>query len=197
MIGPVRALLLSLALLPAPRAFAAGPAIEQGGVGTLRLGRPVPKALLEGGEAARRYATSFYADAQPLEGFRLLDPPVWAVVSGGPFAKWGYAHPGKPAPDRVKKQAVQRALAGKLVVEMLVVTSPELTTATGLKVGSSWAEVRAAIQGAAITQLPGLWEEPTCLVRDGTIAYFFKGCRGKAALPETSPVIRIVVRDWK
>ncbi len=189
-------LVLSLALLWTPSALAAAPAIDQGGVGTLRLGRPVPKALLEGGEAAQRYATTFYADAQPLEGFRLLDPPVFAVVSGGPFAKWGYAHPGKPAPERVKKQAVKRALAGKLVVEMLVVTSAELTTAAGLKVGSTFAEVRAALEGAKITHLPGLWEEPTCLVRDGTIAYFFK-CRGREPLAEASPVIRIVVRDWK
>ncbi len=188
--------LLTLLLFPA-RAQAAAPVIDQAGVGALRLGRPVPKALLEGGEAERRYATSFYADAQPLEGFKLVDPAIYVVVSGGPFAKWGHAHPGKPVPERVKKQAVKRALAGKLVVEMLVVTSPELVTAAGLRVGSTWAEVRAAIKGAAITQLPGLWEEPTCLVRDGTIAYFFKGCGAAKALPEASPVVRIAVRDWK
>lgn len=177
------------------------PHIGQGGLGPLRLGQPLPKSLRNAKTLGNKYRTSIYADAQPLEGFEFQELGALAVVQGGPYARWGYAHPDQPVPASIKRQAVKAAVAGKLRVRMLVVTSPLVTTEKGLHAGQTWGEVRAALPGAKVAMLPGLWEEPSCIVQDGAIALFFQGCvpqKGLAAgLADDSRVLRIVVQHSK
>jgi hypothetical protein len=191
-----RWLLLAAPLLAAATKSDQPLLIADGRIGKLELGKPIPVALL-GAHPERLYATSFYADAQPLEGFALVDPPLLAVVAGGPFARWGAANPGEQAPARVRKQAAALARAGKLRISMLVVTSPKLRTATGIGVGSRWDELRKAHPAASLRLLPALWEEPTCVAQQKTIWFFFRGCRtaqGKVALADDATVTRVVVR---
>ncbi|MFZ5477321.1 MAG: M20/M25/M40 family metallo-hydrolase [Myxococcota bacterium] len=161
--------------------------IDETGVGAVRVGEPIPA-----GEATvARYRTRLYADAQPLEGFELADPPVLATIRG-PYETFGYDHPGEPLPAGMAEKAVAKAKRAK--VEMIVVTDPAVGTAEGLHVGSTFGEVRAAWPDAKLTQLPGLWEEPSCLVERGRLVLFFAKCEG-GKIGDDERVIRMVVRD--
>jgi hypothetical protein len=157
------------------------------GVGPLALDASVPEPA-GGYEAA--YTTSFYADAQPLEGFAFADPPALAYVGGGPFAKWGYDHPGEPVPAQIKTRAVTAARAGKLRIDMIVITDPRAKTASGIGVGDAYSAIAARHPGAELQQLPGLWEEPSCAVSEGGVFFFFDACK----TPERAKLIRMVVR---
>ena len=168
--------------------FLAAHTLSQDAVGPVRLGEPVPKAQLQGAE----YKTSFYADAQPLEGFLLKDPAVLAIVDG-PFMKWGMDHVGEAPPDKIKKDALKKA--PKLKVKMLIVTSDAVATDKGARVGSTFAEVKAAHPSAEVVVLPGLWEEPSCIARDKDVQFFFKRCPDKK-IADDEKAIRIVVRKW-
>ena len=170
--------------------------ISDAGVGPVLLGAPLPKSHRNAAKLTAQYETTFYADAQPLEGFHLDEPAVFAAVDG-PFTTWGQRHaPAKP-PRVIKEQAVKRALAGKLAVRMIVVRDERLTTAAGVHVASAWSEVKAAYPEAKIVELPGLWEEPTCLARVGQVQFFFKRCEKGGTIGAEEKVIRIVVREWR
>ena len=166
---------------------APGSGISDLGVGPVIVGKPVPKAQLAGAE----YKTSFYADAQPLEGFLLKDPEVLAIVSGGPFSKWGMDHPGEDVPEKIKKDALKKA--PKLRVQMIIVTSEKWSAEGNVHVGSTFLEVKAAWTDAKLTMLPGMWEEPSCLVVKGKVSAFFRKCEG-GKLSDDATVIRLVVR---
>ena len=60
--------------------------IEPGRVGVLQLGQPVPAALVTD-DLAAHYLARYIADAQPLDGFRLDEPPLTIVLATGPFAE--------------------------------------------------------------------------------------------------------------
>ena len=182
---------------PAPRPTAAPtpPAaaaptwrITPQGVGTLALGAAVPEPA-SGYEAA--YTTTFYADAQPLEGYAFADPPAVAYVARGPFSKWGDDHPGEEAPDAIKRQAIARTRSGALRADMIVTTDPRPKTVQGVGVGDAYAAFAAANPGATeLQQFPGLWEEPSCVVSEASIWYFFDRCDAR----DKTKLIRIVVR---
>jgi hypothetical protein len=175
---------------PAPQVQAAGASwrITSKGVGPLKLGAAVPEPAT-GYQAS--YATSFYADAQPLEGFQLTDPPALAVVSGGPFKTWGYDHPGDEAPAAIRQRAIALARTGKLPIEMIVITDPRPKTEQGVGAGDSYASYAQANPATAeLQRFPGLWEEPSCVATQDTIWYFFDRCD----VPDQAKLLRIVVR---
>jgi hypothetical protein len=163
--------------------------ITSTGVGALTLRAAVPQPAA--GFAAS-YTTTFYADAQPLEGFQFSDPPALAVVAKGPFEAWGNAHPGKEAPAAIRKRAASLATAGKLPVEMIVITDPRARTEEGVGAGDSYASaVRANPKLTELERFPGLWEEPSCVATQGSIWYFFDRCDA----PAEAKLLRIVVRN--
>lgn len=166
----------------------ANAAITQNAVGPVQLGQPIPKASFAGAT----YKTSFYADAQPLEGFALKDPAILAIVDGGPFMKWGMDHPGLEPSEKLKKDAMKKG--PKLKTSMIIVTSPDVLTDKGAHVGSTFAEVKAAHPDIKTMQLPGMWEEPSCIAQDKTIHFFFKKCPMQGPMPDDEKVIRIVVK---
>jgi len=185
---------------PAPPKPSARPLRITGeGVGPLRVGQPLPQGAL-GSEATGRYVTTFYADAQPLEGFRLTKPPLTVFVRGGPFFDFGMSNPGQPAPKQMAEQAVRLGIAGKLIVQMLVITQPGVQTSSKIEVGSRFDEVMGAHPEAKLVVLPGMWEEPSCVVPldpRHRVQLFFAKCR-RGASPPIAPdeaVIRIVVRN--
>ncbi len=169
------------------QATAPGYGIGDNGVGPYIVGKPIPKAALVGAQ----YYTSFYADAQPLEGFTLKDFGLIVLVEGGPFSKWGMDHPGEPVPKRIEKAALKQA--PKLKIQMIVVTDPALNADGNVHVGSTFAELRAAWTDAKLTMLPGMWEEPSCVVLKGKVSAFFAKCEG-GKVADDAKVIRIVVR---
>lgn len=142
------------------------PLIETGGVGEIRVGKPIPaRHLSDVADARRRYEIRWVADAQPFEAFRIDDPPVIACIDGGPFERWGKDNVGPLEPDRFADEAIAFAKAGALVT-WIVIERPGSATATGIGVGSSWADVLAAHAGATILRDPE-WFEPrtTCRAR--------------------------------
>ncbi len=179
-----------------------GPAAR---VGLIELGKPLPRALLDG-DLAGRYWARLYADAQPIEGFMFEQPPVLALVAGGPYGDFGYANPGVPIPKEMRKRAAQLARANKLTVSKIVITSPALRTPGkgGVGVGSRFGELVEAFGDIEARQFPGLWEEPTCLVavpsKTHRTGFFFKHCtvvadggRTHTVIADEEPVIRVVL----
>jgi len=180
-----------------------GPA---GRVGLIELGKPLPPALLDG-DLSGRYWARLYADAQPIEGFMFEEPPVLALVAGGPYRDFGYANPGAPIPKEIRKRAVELARANKLTVSKIVITSPALRTPGkgGVGVGSRFGELAETFGDIEARQFPGLWEEPTCLVAlpsktHHRTGFFFKHCtvvadggRTHTVIADEEPVIRVVL----
>lgn len=175
---------------PAPAPAAQDWMITETGIGDLRIGRAWPSARSAAPTLQTQYTATFYADAQPLEGFSLTDPPSFAVVSGGPFASWGMEHAGQPAPSAMRDQAAALARDGKLKLEMLVITDPRPKTAKGIGVSQDFAAFARAYPGALPQPLPALWEEPSCVAQRDGLWFFFDRC----AASRPSKVIRIVVR---
>ena len=183
-------------------ARARDPRITDQGVGAVAIGKPLPAALL-GGNLEKHYVTTLYADAQPLEGFRLAEPALVAYVNGGPYHDFGMSSPGEALPDGMAAEAVKLARAGKLTVKMLVITEPSLRTEKKIGVGSSFRDVMTRYAAPVTLRLPGLWEEPTCVampVKDSPLWFFFAECASSMGSRELqfdddAPVIRVVVRS--
>jgi hypothetical protein len=175
---------------PPPSAEAA--VLDGTGLGRVKLGAPLPPDLA----VAARYHTSYYADAQPLEGFVLGSPGVLAIVDGGAFPAYGNAHPGATAPDDLRARTLAAGAASKLSVRMIVVTDPSVATANGLRVGTDLAGVRAAFPDARLQRVPPLWEDPTCLIEAAGLAFFFDRCPRSDGDPPANDakVARIVAR---
>lgn len=161
--------------------------ISNKGVGNLRANRK----LTLSGEVSDKYQTSFYSDAQPLEGFKLDEPPVFVAVKGGPFAEWGEDHPGEKVIPEVVQHASDLARGGDLRVHMLIVTDPAPKTDRGIGVGDSYATFARAYPTAGTpTRFPTLWEDPTCVITQQKVWFFFDRCDESAK----TKIIRIVVR---
>jgi len=163
------------------------------GVDDLEVGSPLPAKRAQNAALATQYTTAYYGDGQPLEGFTFEDPPVFAVVSGGPFRAFANEHPGQPPSAKVKSRALDAARASKLSTQMLVVTDPQLKTTLGIGVGEDAAAFSRAYPQAALTPIPALWEEPSCVAQSDTLWFFFDRCDHDPR----ARIIRIVVRDTK
>jgi len=162
--------------------------ITPGGIGSLRLGGVLREP--DGGfESA--YRTSFYGDAQPLEGFAFSDPPALAVFTGGPFSTWGSRHVGREPPVAIQTRAAALASANRFKVHMLVITDERPKTAAGVSVGDDYATfARAYPRAPAPEAFVGLWEQPSCMVSRDTIWFFFDRCDDA----DRAKIIRIAVR---
>jgi hypothetical protein len=188
---------LAAPLVPPPRAVPRADALPNASwritpkaIANVRLGSKLSAAQLAGPELETRYAATYYADAQPLEGFVLYDPPVLALVQGGPFAPWARKNVGEPVPPDVKSNALLLARAGKLSVQMLVVTDPRPKTAAGISVGADYPAFAKAYPKARPSPSPALWEEPSCVAKHDGLWFFFDRCD---SLPDAK-LIRIVLR---
>lgn len=151
---------------PSSPSVAPGPVIESGGVGEIRIGKPIPaQHLSDAADARRRYEIRWVADAQPFEAFRIDDPPVIACIDGGPFERWAKDNVGPLEPARFADGAITFAKAGAAVT-WIVIERAGPKTATGIGVGSSWRDVEAAHPGTTIVRDPE-WFEPriTCRAR--------------------------------
>ncbi len=176
------------------------PTIGDRRVGDVVIEEPLPSKLARE-DLAPLYETSYYADAQPLEGFALRRPPMFVAVAGGPFHPFGMATPGEPIPESMPAEAAERARRGELTVSMIVITDPALVTAEGMGVGKTFADVQRAYPELDAYTFPGLWEEPSCIARPtptSTIHFFFDGCQlardGEPFGPDHE-VLRVVVID--
>lgn len=160
-------------------------------VGNLRLRSKLSRTAVPEGELPARYEAAIYGGGQPLEGFMLDNPPVQAVVSGGPYAKWVRKNPGEPASDAIKAKAVALAKGGKLPIEMLVVSDARAKTSAGVAVGQDYAAFAKAYPGAkAPEHMPGLWEERSCVAQQDGVWFFFDQCDKLGS----AHITRIVVR---
>ncbi|HYO69525.1 MAG TPA: hypothetical protein VEU33_25950, partial [Archangium sp.] len=160
--------------------------ISPAGIGGIHLGAPLGAGQLGTEQQARaRYALRFYADAQPLEGFWLGTPPVFAALETGPFRAWVEAgnELELPSPSRFSAAAVAQALQGTPVV-MLYVETPGYHTPEGAEVGMSHNELMQLYADLQVRAFPPLFEEPTCI---GTTAalprvrFFFNPCEQRQA----------------
>lgn len=162
--------------------------ITPAGIGDLRLGEVLPEPEV-GFEDT--YRTSFYGDAQPLEGFAFSNPPVLAVFTGGPFSSWGERHAGRTPSEAIATHAIALARAHRFKVHMLVTTDPRPKTAAGISVGDSYAKfARAYPRAPAPEAFRGLWEQPSCMVSRDTMWFFFDRCDNA----DKARIIRIAVR---
>jgi hypothetical protein len=160
--------------------------ITQKGIGSLR---PGARLLPSGDDLAARYITATYSTGQPIEGFAFEEPPVFIAVRNGPFASWGRAHRNEPVPEAIQQRAVEQALAGKLAISMLIVMEKGPKTDRGIGIGDSYASFAKAYPGAGTpAKFPPLWEDPTCVITQKTLWFFFDRCDEKAH------VTRIMVR---
>ncbi|HVV84510.1 MAG TPA: hypothetical protein VHE35_15685 [Kofleriaceae bacterium] len=133
--------------------------VEPGGVGALRLGQPVPAALVDrlaAGEGT--YAAGYLADGVAFDGFRLDEPALTIVLSRGPFAerdRKGGADGAPPAPpiDGLRPRAVEAVREGA-TIRALMIHGRGPATAAGLGVGSTLAELEAALPGLRLQAVP-------------------------------------------
>lgn len=185
---------------PAPRASSAVPpeppapsvTIDDTGVGDVKVGQPVPRAMLDDANDPRgRYDIRWIADAQPFEAFRVGDPARSAVFEG-PFTKWAKSHAGPLEPQKFSADALKAVRAGA-PVRWIVVEQPGLVTRERIGVGSTFDALSAAYPGIKVLQNPEWFDsKPTCAATSPALAkvmFLLAQC----APAKNGDVVRIVV----
>ncbi|MBS2016333.1 MAG: hypothetical protein JST00_25845 [Deltaproteobacteria bacterium] len=166
--------------------------IDDGGVGDVRVGQPIPRRYLDdSADLQGRYENRWVADAQPFEAFRVGAPGRLAVIDG-PFARWAKSHTGPIDPKKHVAEAVRVARAGA-VVRYVVVEERGLFTRERIGVGSTFAALSAAYPSVKIEIDPEWFEaKPTCRAKTPALPnvhFLLAFCRPSAA----GEVERIVV----
>jgi hypothetical protein len=128
--------------------------IDAGGVGTLRLGQPVPAALIDA-DLGGRYVAGYLGDGVAYDGFRLEHPPVTIVLSRGPFAELDRkgGHDGPLPLERLRPRALEAVREGA-TIRALMVHGKGLATADGHGVGSSLPELEQAYPDLQLRPVP-------------------------------------------
>lgn len=176
---------------PAPRPVEVA-VITDVGVGDVRVGAPLPVRLLSPGtDPISRFVLGFHADGQTHDGFRLPGIPVRALMEGsGPFTRW-FDDPKRkedPPPDasthrRLAEEAVREARAGTQV-GWIVVDGPGVRTASGIGVGSTFAEVMTAHPAARLLPQPPTFGKDECVATLSPLTrvqVYFSDCRSARA----------------
>lgn len=172
-----------------PSARPAPARVRGGAVDDIVVGAPIPSRYLDD---KARYEARWVADAQPMEGFLIGDPPVWVVLDKGPMNE---VEPG-PLEELLPvlaPKALAAARAGALV-GAIVIESPGITTAEGIGVGSTYQDLRDVYGEIGILRNPEwLDSKPTCDASAKTlpgIRFLLDGC--KPGQPP-GPVTRVLV----
>lgn len=127
--------------------------IDAGGVGSLRLGQPLPSSVVDG-DLERRYVAGYLADGVAYDGFRLEHPPVTVVLSRGPFAELDRkGHDGAPPLDLLRPRAIGAVKDGATIAAIMV-HGRGLATADGLGVGSTLRELEESFRDLRLSPVP-------------------------------------------
>ena len=166
--------------------------IESGRVGDIRLGHPLPETLLADDQRLLdAYTARFIADAQPLEGYSLEDPPLLVALESGPFRAYvDVEGVVEPPLDSLRRPGLTAARDGAKV-RAIYVQAPGPTTAKGVGVGSAYAALQGAYPDLTLRPVPPTFGKDLCFARTAEmpdVSFVFSSC--KAAKTEGA-VIRI------
>lgn len=131
-------------------------AIEDGAVGDIVIGKPIPEKYLNDA----KYEARWVADAQPMDGFLIGEPVIWATIRGPLYD----VEPGplEPLKEKLAPEALKVARAGAPVLAILI-EQPGITTADGIGVGSTHAELVTAYGPIKLLRNPEEFDSnPTC-----------------------------------
>jgi hypothetical protein len=165
--------------------------IEQGKVGPIELGKPIPAVLLTP-DLETHYLARYIADAVPMDAFRFDDPPLTIVLASGPFAESSAQGDlvAQPPTDQLRGKAAEVARGG-VAVKAIMVHGAGPTTTTGLGVGSALDAIKAAYPDLKLSGRPETLGKDMCVATSKSlpgVAFVFASC-GKANKGE--PVTRV------
>jgi len=164
--------------------------IRAGGVGEVRVGRPLPRGLPLPEEA---YFVGYVADGQPVEGLEWKDPPLQVRLQSGPFTRKAARSYVAPDPSPYRARALQEVRKGARVFEIAVV-GPGPATPEGHSVGSTLTDLRRTWPDLRPHPVPPTHGQDECVANPPSLPgvwFFFRSCPAAEA---GEPVIRIDVR---
>lgn len=157
---------------PAARADARTSAawrVAGGRVGAIEIGRPLPSALLDD-TLASHYRARYVADVQPVDAFEYPVPPMLLILASGPFRDRGSRDGATlaSATSELRDTAAAAARRGA-TVEMVIVRGPGPTTAAGIGVGSTVAELEASYPDVKLRPVPETFSDDGCLATTASL----------------------------
>jgi hypothetical protein len=141
---------------PRPKPQKPARAIENGAVGDIVVGKPIPEKYLNDA----KYEARWVADAQPMEGFLIGEPPIWVTIRGPLYE----VEPGpiEELKEKLAPKALEVARAGGPVLAILI-EAAGIETAEGIGVGSTYAELVSVYGPIKLLRNPEEFDSnPTC-----------------------------------